>query len=152
MKKIIVHLHVFIFSLVSAGIAQADQKPGPVYSINFKTPSGNIVCGGDIKDASRGMDPWAGVSCLIGIKNNPIREKPKDCELDWGGMFTLSQKGETVMECYGDFPFEINARVLNYGESIQGDGWKCSSQKNGLSCINEEKHGFKIKRSQQVLF
>lgn len=69
--------------------AFAQQEPSSVYSINFKMPSGNIICGGDIKKNPYDVTPWNGVSCLANIQNKPIKKKPKNCEHDWGGMFSL---------------------------------------------------------------
>lgn len=59
---------------------------------------------------------WSGVSCLVAISNDPIKKRPQECEQDWG-MFTLSRSGETDMECYGDFPFKVNADILSYGKN-----------------------------------
>ena len=132
--------------------AFAQQESSSVYSINFKMPSGNIICGGDIKKNPYDVAPWNGVSCLANIQNKPIKNKPKNCDHDWGGMFSLPQSGSVKMECYSDFPFDANARILKYGEEIKGNGWKCTSQKTGLFCMNNEKHGFKINKTQQELF
>ena len=143
---------VAVFVLVCSATHAAQANQNSVYEINFKTPSGNIVCGGDIGNSLPDIKPWNGVSCLVGINNKPIRKKPKNCEFDWGGMFTLSQKGEAVMECYSDFPFDPSSRVLNYGETIEGSGWKCLSKKNGLLCVNKEGRGFELNRNQQKLF
>ena len=138
--------------LISSAYSLAQKNDGAIYSINFKTPSGNIICGGDIKKNSYGVKPWNGVSCLVGINNKPIKQKPKDCDLDWGGMFSLPEKGETKMECYSDFPFKPDAQILHYGKKIQGNGWQCTSQPTGLYCNNNTNNGFKINRNQQALF
>ncbi len=144
--------YIAIVPLLFINASFAQQESSSVYSINFKTPSGNIICGGDIKKNSYDIAPWNGISCVANIQNKPIRPKPRNCEHDWGGMFSLPQKGVAKMECYSDFPFDANARILRYGEEIKGNGWKCISQKTGLHCINSNNHGFKINRSQQTIF
>lgn len=132
--------------------AQQVNNLDDFYSKNFRSPSGNIICGGDTKKTPYGRKQWSGVSCLIAISNDPIKKRPQECEQDWGGMFTLSRSGETDMECYGDFPFKVNADILPYGKTIMGDGWKCTSKKTGMHCINQDGRGFKIRRNQQILF
>lgn len=121
------------------------------YQHNFKTPSGNIICGGDGKNDD-GKN-WNGVSCFIqDFGGKPARPHPKDCEFDWGGQFELSHKGRTEMGCYSDYPYNPNPITLHYGESISGKGWKCTSLTTGLRCENRSGHGFELNRNKQILF
>jgi len=43
-------------------------------------------------------------------------------------------------------------RVLKYGETISGNGWSCRSETSGLSCKNNDGHGFSINRQEYRLF
>ena len=93
MKLRLIYLSLLISSTYS--LAHAQKTDGAIYSINFKTPSGNIICGGDIKENPYGVKPWNRVSYLVSINNKPIKQKPKDCDLNWREMFSLPEKGET---------------------------------------------------------
>ena len=109
----------------------------------FKSPSGNILC--------QGSDD--GVECLIINKTNTaILPKPKDCDLDWGGLFGVSNRGRAYLSCYSDAFDAPDMKVLNYGKSIRGEGWQCISQRTGMTCKNQQGHGFNLRRSQQTLF
>lgn len=121
--------------------------PMSALAVDFKSPSGNILCQGDY--------PVAGyVSCLLSEMDNkkPVLPRPKDCPVEWGQDFGLNDRGKAYLNCYGDFPYDIDARVLPYGQSINGKGWSCTSQKTGMRCVNKDGKGFLINRKKQTLF
>lgn len=121
--------------------------PLAAFAVEFQSPSGNILCNGDEFEMSS-------VSCLIVEVENkkPPIPKPKDCQFDWGQDFSLDHKGKAYMNCYSDFPYNQDAKVLPYGQSINGKGWTCTSQKTGMRCVNKDGKGFLLSRKKQILF
>ena len=122
--------------LFAAGTAHADIKM-------FRSPSGNINC---MYDHSPGV-----VECQIPQPDRPVRPKPRDCELDWGGRFSLSRNGAEIV-CAGDTIFNDEHRVLPYGQTLRGNGWQCTSKTAGMTCSNSRGQGFEISSSRQRLF
>lgn len=109
----------------------------------FRSPSGNIHCVYDTPGV---------VECQIPEPERPARPRPSDCELDWGGRFSLSRTGRAEMLCYSDTIVDHNHPVLPYGETLRGDGWQCTSRTTGITCTNSQNHGFEISRRRQRLF
>ena len=124
-----------------------------VFTVNFQTPSGNIVCGGDTAHSKR-ETAWHGVSCFIRDTGNtkPARPKPKTCEFDWGNVFNTDSKGKAYMSCYSDYPYSPNPSVLAYGNSLKGRGWQCVSLENSVRCTNSDGHRFQLNRNRQLMF
>lgn len=120
--------------LLAAGFAQAE---------GFRSPSGNVHC-------MPGDAPGA-VECEIRGPARPIRPKPRDCELDWGGRFSLSRNGAQII-CAGDTIFNDEHRVLPYGQTLRGNGWQCTSKTTGMTCSNSRGQGFEISSRRQRLF
>ena len=121
--------------LLAAGFAQAE---------GFRSPSGNVHC-------VPGDAPGA-VECEIREPARPIRPKPRDCELDWGGNFSIARTGRTQMGCVGDSLASPDSRVLPYGQILRGNGWQCTSRTSGITCTNSQNHGFEISSRRQRLF
>ena len=117
--------------------------------VYFKTPSGNVICGGDMAHST------SGVTCDIRERasDKPIKPMPDWCPLDWGGRFTLNRK-KAELECYSDYPYihPDEMMVLNYGQTVRGNGWSCTSQKSGLTCKNTRGRGFFLSRKRQRIF
>ena len=114
---------------------------------DFQSPSGNIICG-DIDGSSE-------LTCYLHEKDNrkPARPKPKDCDVEWGNMFSVGVRGHASLDCYIDYPFDTeNVQTLPYGSTIKGKGWQCTSQKTGMTCKNSQGHGFTLSRKKQTLF
>ena len=124
-----------------------------VFTVNFQSPSGNIVCGGDTAPIG-GEAQWRGVSCFIHETDNakPAMPKPKECGFDWGNVFNIDNKGNAYMSCYSDYPYSPDPSVLAYGSSIKGRGWQCVSLENGIRCTNSAGHGFRLNRNRQLMF
>ena len=122
--------------LFAAGTAHAEIKM-------FRSPSGNINCMYD--------HPPGVVECQIPQPDRPVRPKPRDCELDWGGRFSLSRNGAQIV-CAGDTIFNDEHRVLPYGQTLRGNGWQCTSKPSGMTCSNSRGNGFEISSRRQRLF
>ena len=91
---------LILISAAAFASARADAPDG-VFTVNFQSPSGNIVCGGDT-GPQEGEEPWHGVSCFIHETGNtkPAMPKPKGCGFDWGNVFNIDNKGKAYMSCY----------------------------------------------------
>jgi hypothetical protein len=99
----------------------------------FQMPSKNIGCtlgeGVLVCDVLSGLNP----------------EPKKSCELDWTGM-EMERLGPAQPRCAGDTAYVQTARVLAYGESWSSGGFTCESATTGLTCTNEDGHGFSLSR------
>lgn len=125
------------------------------YQHVFATPSGNILCGGNSHKHAKADKRYTNdLYCFIGLN----KAMPKRCEKQGEGLdFTLNAKGKAAMNCAG---FEFvpynegyeKTRVLKYGETVSGNGWSCRSETSGLSCKNNDGHGFSINRQEYRLF
>lgn len=134
MKKLILAVSLAITSFSGSALAN---------SIEFNSPSGNILCGGNQNQ----------ISCFITESTGkPPLSRPKDCPVDWGQKFDLRGKGKASMPCFGDFEFNPEAPVLQYGQTIRGKSWQCTSTQSGMRCENSSKRGFQLNRQQQILF
>lgn len=143
---------LILISAAAFASARADAPDG-VFTVNFQSPSGNIVCGGDT-GPQEGEEPWHGVSCFIHETGNtkPAMPKPKGCGFDWGNVFNIDNKGKAYMSCYSDYPYSPEPPVLAYGSSIKGTGWQCGSLENGVLCTNSAGHGFLLNSKRQRMF
>lgn len=141
--------------LLALAPAWANDKPvvQGLYQKNFNTPSGNITCGGDVRNGFSAIEPQEGVFCSLNSAPKDPKPRPRDCELDWHATFVLPAKGkpEVVWECAGDTPYGT-ATTLKYGETIKGKDWECSSNASGMLCTNRDGNGFKLNRQEQTLF
>lgn len=150
----------YLTLLLLAATAPAFAGSSSIYLNNdyrqvFATPSGNILCGGDSQKRTKTGKPRTNdLYCFIGLN----KAMPKRCNQQGEGLdFTLNAKGKATMSCAG---FEFvpynegyeETRVLKYGETISGQGWSCRSGTSGLSCENNDGHGFSINRKEYRLF
>lgn len=104
-------------------------------AVDFKSPSGNIVCLGDSQ----------GVYCQIFETNKGL-----SCEISLAGHGRV-----TNMNCdsyLGNWIRNANPRVLAYGKTIKGNGWSCTSQKSGMTCKSSIGRGFSLSRASQRTF
>mgnify|MGYP000023481308 CR=1 FL=1 len=107
----------------------------------FKTPSGNIAC-----------EVYADIlRCDLRENRAAVPKAPKDCDLDWGNMFTLSTQGKGQRLCAGDTVFG-EQQVLAYGKTWRHKDFVCQSAKTGLTCTNSKKHGWKLNKIMQRVF
>jgi len=123
-----------LISTASITLAQAQEA--------FKTPTGNIGCA-----------VYDGVLRCDLMKNDAkIPPKPASCTEDWGSAFSMSATGKPIRLCHGDTVFAEEEPTLDYGRSWDHQGFHCSSEKTGLTCINQSHRGWMLKRSEQQLF
>ena len=133
---------VLALALAAVFAAQALGRPSAPAgrTFHFKSPSGNINCGGAAN----------GVTCLL-LHNNwkTLRPRPASCDLDWSptdvSLFLDSRTtrwGVSVGGCRGDigplcYP-QDPCVVLKYGASItasvDGRGIRCTSRATGVTC------------------
>ena len=66
--------------------------------ISFRTANDAIYCSGDIP----GLNPK--VECVTTIKGKPILPRPKDCEFEWGELFSVGATGKASLICASDTP------------------------------------------------
>jgi hypothetical protein len=142
-----------VFAL-PASIALAEQAS------SFRTPSDNIHClfsldniPDDPDDAESVAEPDS-VDCEISEMTNksPLPPKPADCDLDYGDRFSLAVTGKAGVICAGDTIRNSEAPVLAYGESVTQKGITCDSAETGVTCRNEQGHGFFLSKAKQKLF
>lgn len=134
------HLFPFLLSTLILSLGQglnAQAKPDP----GFRTPSDNIAC--TVFDSH--------LRCDISKNQAKLPPPPKDCNLDWGNAFEMSQRGLSIRQCVGDTVY-AKQPILVYGKTWQFSGFTCTSRTNGLTCRNQDGHGWFINRLQQKLF
>jgi hypothetical protein len=129
--------------LLALGLSSAASAGDPLY---FQTPSRNIGC-----------MIWTGVDGAVRCDMKELKQsqskRPADCDLDWGSAFQVNVgglKGEVI--CHGDTVLTPDARVLDYGQSVDLSGFTCTSEKTGMTCVNESGHGFTLSKARQKLF
>jgi hypothetical protein len=131
---------VLTLGAVLAAPAVGGSAARAAHTFHFKSPSGNINCGGSP----------TGVTCLL-LHNDwkTLRPRPASCDLDWSptdmSLFLESRTrrwGVSVGGCRGDIgPLcyaQDPCRVLRYGASItaavNGRGIRCTSRTTGVTC------------------
>lgn len=126
--------------LVLPGAASADVW-------TFETPSENIQC-------SVGEEPEASdLTCTIIERSGPpARPLPADCMSNWGHTFFMRNTGPVEMLCEELQRHRDGFDRAEYGVTGTFGGFTCHSEKSGLTCRNEDGHGFALSRSRQVLF
>ena len=130
------------FMLVMALPAVAQERAD-----GFRSPSGNIHC------QAYKLDDGAGLRCDIRQMANKPPPKPRDCDLDWGRAFEVSDKAQPAQRlCYGDTVMNDDLPPLAYGGSWQRHGFTCTSAQSGVRCANARGNGFELSRGTQRLF
>ncbi|MFD1797606.1 hypothetical protein FQV27_11395 [Paracoccus aurantiacus] len=121
--------------------AQAGQE--------FQSPTGNIRC---YLYPPEDQEPTHSVRCDV-LDFTPVwTTPPEGCDLDWGGVLWLDDKGAGIRGCVGDVVATPSAKVLEYGATISGGGIQCRMERPGVTCTNPEGHGFFISREDQRIF
>jgi hypothetical protein len=126
--------------LLSAAPAVADDY------LPFHAPSGNIQC-------MIATGDYAEARCDVMELASPIPARPADCDLDYGHAFGIGPQdmlGSRI--CAGDTVADPNGMVLQYGDHIDLGGFRCTSEKTGMTCTNAAGHGFTLSRRAQSLF
>lgn len=117
-----------------------------------------VSCGAEIDEMFR--ETFADVDMLVvcsTFNSAPLPDglaKPADCELDWQATFVLPKKGEAYVDwsCRGDTDFGMPDVTLEDGQSVQGEGFECTRQGEGVMCKNSEGFGFTVSREVQKVF
>jgi hypothetical protein len=130
-----------LLPLMAAAPARADDL------IFFRSPSGNIHC-------MIATGEWAVARCdLDEVTRLSFPVPPADCDLDWGHAFEVGlQDMRGAPACVGDTVASPDAMELGYGRSVELGGFRCSSEKTGMTCTNPAGHGFEIAKSGQKVF
>ncbi|WP_413173328.1 DUF6636 domain-containing protein [Anabaena azotica] len=116
----------------------------------FKTPSGNIFC-----ELMEGEDVNTNtLRCEIAssLKPQPPQPYPGYCEFDWGRGLMLPGQSKPEILCISDTIADPNKSVLGYGQTWNYGGFKCVSQKTGLTCTNTIGIGFFLNREKWRVF
>jgi hypothetical protein len=142
MKKMIA-LVVTSFVLFALTYAQGFEDIG-----SFKTPSNNIHCIA-WRDKVAGK---AELQCEMTEITAKIPATPKDCELDYGYRFGMSERGKAERGCYGDTIKNPNYKTLAYGKTWKSGGFTCDVTTARLRCTNLDKRGFELSKAVQKFF
>lgn len=111
----------------------------------FKTPSGNILCGIHRYGAAQAR-------CDI-LRFDYRRPTRKSCDFDFGGAFGITPGGARGrLLCVSDAPVTKNPAVLAYGRKVSAFGLTCTSSRRGARCVNRRGHGFSVGRAAYRLF
>lgn len=113
--------------------------------IAFRSPTGNIHCAIMTGD-------WASARCDMDQLTPSYRNRPYDCEQDWGDAFEVGARGGGYLPCHGDTVSDPSAFMLGYGRSVSLGPFTCTSRKTGMTCTNAQGHGFQISKARQKLF
>jgi hypothetical protein len=121
----------------------------------IKTPSGNIQC-----DYGYGGTARAYLRCGVESGLKPPEPRPAGgCGTDSGyegnRVYLPSSGRAETAPCAGDagpFGNPSAARVIAYGTTWSGGGFRCSSAFAGLTCRNRGGHGFFLSRDSWRLF
>ena len=146
------HISALILLIIASLIVSGPAIAGTPGLLGLKTPTGNIQCMIDDYGLADGSYPPF-LRCDIREMNTPIPPKPAGCEFDWGSAFSIAQEDQTGQRmCVSDFVASDRWEVLAYGAAWQQLGFKCLSERTGLTCFNAKHHGFTLSRSSQKLF
>ena len=135
-----VTIHGRAASAVPDRYGQRPNRPA-----GFQSPSKNIAC------AYFDYDKQNTLRCdIAAIDNKPRR--PAGCDLEYGQAFEMNAIGAASRICYGDTVIDTSLPVLAYGEVWQRGGFTCTSEQTGVTCFNEDRHGFSLSRAKQEIF
>ena len=132
---------VMVAVVLGAGTARAEYEV-----LNFRSPTGNIHC----SLVRLGAEKFA--LCEIREFVQTYKTPPADCELDWGGAFSVADRGRGMLACHGDTIQSNDSLVLAYGKSVELFGISCRSERTGITCQNSDGGGFVVSRARQRVF
>jgi hypothetical protein len=133
---------VFLAFLIAFGVATA---PAFAKLVQFRTPSANIGCVGETARAANF------VRCDIASRSWSPPRRPASCRLDWGQGLALDRRGRSSWVCAGDTALN-RGRILAYGARRVIGGITCVSRTSGLTCTNQDGHGFTLSRQRYRRF
>lgn len=138
-------LFMRFLSLLAASLMCPIAANADVFT--FETPSENIQC-------SVGLEAgFSDISCTIINRSGPFAfPKPAACAGSWGHVFEMNNRGPVRMAC-GPFSRDKSAfDKAEYGVTGRFGGFVCESATTGLTCRNEDGHGFSLSRRSQKVF
>ncbi|QEI40925.1 hypothetical protein BMF77_01506 [Dolichospermum sp. UHCC 0315A] len=109
----------------------------------FQSPSGNMFC-----ELSEGETNSLRCEINTSLKPKPPQPYPGYCGFDWGMGFLLPADARPEILCISDTVADKNKPVLAYGRTWNNGGFKCVSQKTGLTCTNRNGIGFFLSREK----
>jgi len=113
----------------------------------FETPSENIQC-----SVGEEADTSDIVCTIIDRSGPPARPRPVDCAADWGHTFAMLDTGPVAMLCEPLRRDKGGYDRAEYGVTGRFGGFTCLSESSGLTCRNEDGHGFSLSRARQTVF
>ncbi len=127
----------------------ADLGPDAAGFVQFRTPSGNIMCGlidgTDFGAARCDIAEWTFEPPPAG-ECGQLNFSAGSAEVDAEGPAYLGL-------CAGDTVSDPTSPVLEYGRTAGMGRFGCVSAENGVTCINHATgHGFRISRASYDLF
>jgi hypothetical protein len=137
-----------LMALAAALSARLSAQAGYEPIDRFQTPSQNIHCEADYNGARRRAE----IRCDVLNSIAPPLTAPKDCELDFGQAFALSERGPARLLCAGDTVASDGHRVMPYGAVWNQSGFRCDLTRQRLRCVNRSGHGFDLSTRRQRLF
>ncbi len=140
------HILCLLLALSSPAFAQDYNGALADELVFFQSPDGNISC-------LIALGEYADVRCDIEDYVPSHSGPPPNCDLDWGGVFTISED-DTIgqLGCVGDTIGGPGGRKLPYGETETLWKFSCTSQVSGMTCTNSKGHGFTVSKDKQTLF
>jgi hypothetical protein len=110
----------------------------------FKTPSGQLGC-------AYTKDPTT-LRCDTRFATR-FTHRPPRCEGVYGHSFEVTPHGHASAICAGDSVLSAtNAKTLPYGHAWTIGPYACTNQTASLTCTNDQGHGFRLSRGQQLIF
>lgn len=132
--------------LIALLLAVAVPGRAGAASAYFETPSRNIACGW--------FSQFGGsLRCEIASLLRPMPRRPSSCDVDWGYGISMGRTGRARVLCAGDTVRRAGkVRILGYGWTWQRGGFRCTSSRAGLRCVNVSGHGFFLSRERWRIF
>lgn len=136
-------MKVYVFAIIMVMFAGATAAQT---TLQFHTSDSNIHC-------LIVSDTYADVRCDIYDFVPSFTIAPPDCDLDWEGVFVISEdklRGE--LGCAGDTIEAPYSRMIGDEETISMGQFSCVANGSDLTCVNLGGHGFRLSREKQSLF
>ena len=124
----------------------SDDTPLPPDQ-GFISPTGNIHCIAIESDSGNRT-----LSCELKMIANLPSRRPSWCDYDWGKSFELDGAGTGKRTCQSDSSYLEGLQVLPYGSDWKFPGFRCLSERAGVTCTNTNGHGFRLSRDSQDIF
>ena len=134
-------------AVVLAAVLAAVVPPGSqAATAYFETPSRNIACAWH-------SDFGGSLRCEIRSLLRPMPPRPAACDVDWGYGISMGRAGRSRVLCAGDTVRRTGkVPILAYGRTWRRGGFKCTSARTGLRCVNASGHGFFLSRERWRIF